>query len=178
MEGEELGMTSSHFIKTPLGVLEAVYSGKGLLSLSLVDEGKKEEFSGLCNVEGNEWFAALKTNINDHFYGRNPGKMNIVLDMEGLSPFRRRVYEALMKVPFGEVVTYGELAARAGCPGGARAVGNAMNANPYLIIIPCHRVVASGSRKGKPGLGGFGAGLDAKRFLLRLEGHQDDIDDL
>ncbi|MGA1792356.1 MAG: methylated-DNA--[protein]-cysteine S-methyltransferase [Thermoplasmatota archaeon] len=178
MEGEEVGITSSYIIKTPLGLLRAVFSEKGLKSLSLVPQEQGSDFSGLYDNEGGERLAALKTYINDHFYGRDPGRRDIELDMEGVSPFRERVYKALMEVPFGEVVTYGELADRAGCPGGARAVGNAMNSNPYLLIVPCHRVVASGSGRGKSGLGGFGAGLDAKRFLLRLEGHQDDINGL
>jgi len=173
-----VGMISSYIIKTPLGLLRAVFSEKGLTSLSLVPEEQGSDFSGLYDNEGGERLAALKTYINDHFYGRDPGRRDIVLDMEGISSFRKRVYKALMEVPFGEVVTYGELAERSGCPGGARAVGNAMNANPYLLIVPCHRVVASDYGKENFGLGGFGAGLDVKRFLLRLEGHGDDINGL
>ncbi|QMU75994.1 methylated-DNA--[protein]-cysteine S-methyltransferase [Streptacidiphilus sp. PB12-B1b] len=81
------------------------------------------------------------------------------------SEFRRRVWEALESVPYGETATYGELAAAAGQPPSAvRAVAGAIGANPLLIVRPCHRVIgANGS------LTGFAAGLDAKRLLLRLE---------
>jgi methylated-DNA-[protein]-cysteine S-methyltransferase len=70
----------------------------------------------------------------------------------------------MARIPYGETVTYGELAALAGNPRAARAVGGACGRNPVLIIVPCHRVVAS------HGLGGFGGGLDLKQRLLHLEG--------
>ncbi len=80
------------------------------------------------------------------------------------TPFRRTVWEALLRIPYGEVRTYGEIAREVGCPQGARAVGGACHANPVAIIVPCHRVVgASGA------LTGFGGGLDVKERLLALE---------
>lgn len=85
------------------------------------------------------------------------------LDLRG-TPFQLRVWNALLRIPYGETRTYGQLAALAGHPGAARAVGAANGANPIAIIVPCHRVVASGG-----GLGGYGGGLDCKRFLLALE---------
>ena len=169
-------MMGTYVIKSSVGMLKAVFSETGLRSLSLVHEEISGDFSGLYDQDGGNELAALKTYINDYFYGREPGRGDIPLDMTSITTFRKRVYQELMKVPYGEVVTYGELAGRAGSPGGARAVGNAMNSNPFLIIVPCHRVVAS--RGEKYGLGGFGAGLDTKRFLLRLEGHSDDINGL
>lgn len=87
------------------------------------------------------------------------------LDLDGFSPFARAVAEAARAVPPGAVITYGELAARAGRPGGARAVGQAMHSNRLPLFIPCHRVVASGGQ-----LGGFGGGLVAKIRLLVHEG--------
>lgn len=80
------------------------------------------------------------------------------------SEFRYRVWSALREIPFGETVSYSEFAKRIGSPGASRAVGNAVGANPILVMVPCHRVVASG------GIGGFSAGLDLKRELLRIEG--------
>lgn len=81
------------------------------------------------------------------------------------SDFQLRVWQALRSVPYGETVSYGRLAEMAGCPGAARAVGGAAHRNPLLIFTPCHRLIgADGS------LTGFACGLDAKRFLLRLEG--------
>ena len=79
------------------------------------------------------------------------------------TPFRIRVWEALQNIPYGQTVTYGELARLVGCTDGARAVGGAAGANPILIAVPCHRVVAS------DGIGGFSAGCDLKERLLKLE---------
>jgi methylated-DNA-[protein]-cysteine S-methyltransferase len=85
------------------------------------------------------------------------------------SPFRRDVLETLRRdVPWGETVTYGELAEMAGTPGAARAVGTAMARNPVPLAVPCHRVVAAGGRIG--GYGGGMHGVATKRALLALEG--------
>lgn len=78
--------------------------------------------------------------------------------------FARDVWRALGDIPFGAVSTYAQVAAAVGRPLAARAVGNALNANPYAAFVPCHRVVAAS------GLGGYGGGEDAKRYLLALEG--------
>jgi methylated-DNA-[protein]-cysteine S-methyltransferase len=91
----------------------------------------------------------------------------IALDMAGVPPFHRRVYEALRAIPPGETLSYGVLASRAGAPGAARAVGQALKRNPFAMIVPCHRVLASGGK-----LGGFTAngGIATKLKLLSLEG--------
>lgn len=96
--------------------------------------------------------------------GDGRGLLRLDFDSTGLTPFRVKIMEALRKVPAGETMTYGELAAAAGKPGAARAVGNVMARNPVALIVPCHRVVAT------KGLGGFTGGLDVKKKLLRLEG--------
>lgn len=80
------------------------------------------------------------------------------------SDFEKRVWSELRRVGFGQRVSYGELARRCGCPGASRAVGGAVGRNPLLLIVPCHRVVASDG-----GLGGFSAGIDLKKRLLGLE---------
>jgi methylated-DNA-[protein]-cysteine S-methyltransferase len=85
------------------------------------------------------------------------------LDLTQGTPFQRQVWEALLDIPCGETRTYGQIAERIGRPRAARAVGQAVGANPLPIIVPCHRVVASG------GLGGFGGGLAMKKHLLGLE---------
>jgi methylated-DNA-[protein]-cysteine S-methyltransferase len=85
------------------------------------------------------------------------------LDLSACTPFQKRVYAAVQKIRRGETMTYGEVAARAGCPKGARAVGRAMAENPFLILVPCHRVVA---RKGP---GGFAWGLEIKEKMQKLE---------
>lgn len=78
--------------------------------------------------------------------------------------FQRSVWKRLMKIPFAKTITYGEIAKAVGKPKAARAVGSAVGANPFLLIVPCHRVV------GKNGLGGFRCGIAWKKKLLALEG--------
>ncbi len=86
------------------------------------------------------------------------------LDLTGYTPLQLKVYAALGKVPAGKTVTYGELAKRAGYPGAARAVGNAMKKNRLPIVIPCHRVV-----KGDGSLGQYSRGVHWKKRLLEHE---------
>ena len=80
------------------------------------------------------------------------------------SPFERAVWQAIATIPYGQMRTYGEIAADVGAPDGARAVGVACNRNPLPVVVPCHRVVGAGGK-----LVGFGGGLPRKRFLLGLE---------
>jgi O-6-methylguanine DNA methyltransferase len=91
---------------------------------------------------------------------------NIVIDSAGFSEFRRRVTEACREIAWGETTTYGELARRVGCPRAARGVGRVMASNPFPIVVPCHRVVASDGQ-----LRGFSApgGIATKERLLRIE---------
>jgi O-6-methylguanine DNA methyltransferase len=80
------------------------------------------------------------------------------------TPFQLRVWAALDDIPFGETISYGELARRVGAPGAARAVGLANGRNPVPIVVPCHRVIGANGT-----LTGYGGGLDRKRWLLGLE---------
>ena len=90
----------------------------------------------------------------------------IELDLGHISAFERRVYEATRRIPAGQTLTYGELAQRIEAPGASRAVGRALGRNPYVIIVPCHRILAAGGRAG-----GFSAhgGLVMKMRLLAIE---------
>ncbi|MEZ6197645.1 MAG: methylated-DNA--[protein]-cysteine S-methyltransferase [Planctomycetota bacterium] len=108
----------------------------------------------------------LARQLREYFRGRDLA-LDAPIDWEGITPFRRRVYEALAATAPGETLSYGELARRAGSPGAARGVGSAMAANPFPPFVPCHRVVGSdGSLRGFSGPGGplF------KARLLELEG--------
>jgi methylated-DNA-[protein]-cysteine S-methyltransferase len=91
---------------------------------------------------------------------------DLPLHMEG-TPFQRRVWNTLLKIPYGETITYAQLAARVDSPRGFRAVGAANGQNPLPIVVPCHRVINTGG-----GLGGFSCGLAYKRRLLDLEGQR------
>ena len=99
----------------------------------------------------------------EYFQGK---RKNFDLPLEsGGTPFQRRVWAELAAIPYGTVVTYGELARRVGLPKGARAVGQANHRNPLPIFLPCHRVVGANGA-----LTGYAGGLDLKTQLLRLEG--------
>jgi methylated-DNA-[protein]-cysteine S-methyltransferase len=91
---------------------------------------------------------------------------NIQLDMEGVPPFHRRVYEVARAIAPGNTRTYGEIATRLGDPGAARAVGQALGHNPFAPVVPCHRVLAAGGRSG-----GFSAngGVATKLRMLQIE---------
>ena len=100
--------------------------------------------------------------LEEYFAGERQ-EFSLALEAEG-TDFQRRVWTALGDIPFGETISYGELARRIGNPRAVRAVGLANGRNPISIIVPCHRVIgADGS------LTGYGGGLDRKRFLLALE---------
>ena len=103
----------------------------------------------------------LRRELNEYFLGQR-ADFTVPLSLFG-PPFFLRVWEELRRIPYGERITYGELASSIGRPGAARAVGQALARNPLPILIPCHRVV------GKHGLGGFGPGLHWKKRLLELE---------
>ncbi len=103
--------------------------------------------------------------LERYFAGADPDLGLDAMDISGCTSFQQRVLRKLLAVPFGALVTYGEMALRVGLPSGARAVGGAVGRNPLPIFIPCHRVVAAGR-----GLGGFSGGLAWKERLLTHEG--------
>ena len=157
---------------SPIGTLQACFGSGGLRSFGLrsnTDEEKKQR----GDPNDPRWME-LSKRLDSYFRGRGLDVNGIDLDLSSISDFSRDVYLTLMKVPHGQLITYGELAERSGHPGGARAVGRSMNANPFLLIVPCHRVVARSSRGGRS-IGGFGIGTVRKRNLLSLEGSIDEI---
>ena len=106
----------------------------------------------------------LRADFRAYFFGKRVA-FDYDVDTETFTPFQRAVWAAMREIPYGETRSYQWIAERIGKPRGSRAVGNACGKNPLLIIQPCHRVVGSGGK-----LGGFSAGLDLKKALLRLEG--------
>ncbi len=98
------------------------------------------------------------------YFARTRREFTIPLDDVEATDFQRAVWRELERIPYGETRTYGDVAAALGRPRAMRAVGNANHANPWPILVPCHRVVAAHD------LGGYGGGLEVKRFLLSLEG--------
>ena len=100
-----------------------------------------------------EYFAGGRTNFD------------LPLDLSGATAFQGRIFERLVHIPYGRIVSYGDIADELGYPGAARAVGQAVGANPLPIIVPCHRVVWSDGK-----LGGYSGGLHRKVTLLEIEG--------
>jgi methylated-DNA-[protein]-cysteine S-methyltransferase len=149
-------------VASPIGPLTLVAEDGVLTGLELapavprpVDPG-----SGVADPAG---FGPVVEQLAAYFAGALT-VFDVPIALRG-TPFQQRVWAALQTIPHGETVSYGQLAARIGQPGASRAVGLANGRNPISIIVPCHRVIAAGGR-----LGGYGGGLDRKRFLLELEG--------
>lgn len=141
-------------VVTRAGRLRNIYWGPNALDDLHADVG--DDFEPAADAE------KICLQLDEYFAGTRCD-FDVAVDLTGVSRFRRRALEALRLVPYGETITYGELAAEAGNPAAARAAGTACAHNPIPIVIPCHRVVAAN------GLGGYGGGLDTKRFLLGLE---------
>jgi methylated-DNA-[protein]-cysteine S-methyltransferase len=137
------------------------------ISLEIITENDK--LKGINFVESfkettkdDSFQKEIKKELMEYFEGKRK-VFEIPLEVEG-TEFQKKVWTEMAKIPFGERMSYGELAEKSGCPKGARAVGLACNKNKIPIIIPCHRVV------GKNGnLTGFAGGLDMKAQLLKLE---------
>ena len=137
------------------------------ISLEIITENDK--LKGINFVESykettkdDNFQKEIKKELMEYFEGKRK-VFEIPLEVEG-TEFQKKVWTEMAKIPFGERMSYGELAQKSGCPKGARAVGLACNKNKIPIIIPCHRVV------GKNGnLTGFAGGLDIKAQLLKLE---------
>lgn len=150
-------MEAMAYYRTPIGILHAQFRDDALCRLVLAEEAS----AGIC--AGTAASDALGEALRRYFAGDAHAFDSTVICPEG-TPFQMTVWNALRKIPFGQVRTYGEIASVIGQPGAARAVGGACNQNRLLLIVPCHRVVASGG-----GLGGFANGVDIKRQLLQLE---------
>ena len=109
-----------------------------------------------------EPFATAREQLDQYFAGERT-RFDLPLELEGPA-FHRRVWEALLTIPYGETRSYGQIAAQIGDPSAARAVGYADGRNPIAIVVPCHRVIGSDGS-----LTGYGGGLECKRALLDLE---------
>ena len=154
----------STYCKSPLGPIKIMGSQDCILSLDFVEE----ERSGDCDLPF--CLKACVKQIGEYFMG-NRREFLLNLDPAG-TEFQKLVWRQLEKIPFGEVVTYAEIAATIGKPKACRAVGSANGRNPIAIIIPCHRVIGSDGR-----LTGYGGGLWRKDWLIKHEKgfHPDDI---
>jgi len=152
-------MNYTLYKNSPVGDL-IIYGKKGLLHG--LDFFKKDLIKKDW-IENKKEFKDTINQLTLYFQGKLK-EFELNLKPEA-TPFSAKVYEELQKIPYGEVISYEELAKKIGNPKAARAVGNANGKNPIVIIIPCHRVI---SKSGK--IGGYSGGIDKKRKLLKLEG--------
>jgi O-6-methylguanine DNA methyltransferase len=104
----------------------------------------------------------IETELDEYFSGRRT-EFTLPLDLRG-TPFQLAVWEAVLRIPYGEVCSYGDVARAVGRPAASRAAGAAIGSNAVPIVVPCHRVIGSSGR-----LTGYGGGLEAKQKLLALE---------
>lgn len=147
-------------IDSPIGPLALAGQGPVLTHLRMVNQTYEPNRSDW--VPDERAFGDAVHQLEAYFAG-DRGEFELDLELAG-SEFQRRVWQALMTIPYGETRSYGQIAEQIGASGAARAVGLANGHNPIAIIVPCHRVIgASGS------LTGYGGGLNRKRWLLELE---------
>jgi methylated-DNA-[protein]-cysteine S-methyltransferase len=164
-------MQHYHLFETKLGLCGIAWSDQGVTRFRLPDPNRAAAEKALgARVASDEpppHVAVAVDEAKRYFGGARVDFGRIGLDLAGIEPFRRSIYDALRAVAWGETVTYGDLAKRAGAPGAAQEVGIAMARNPVPLIIPCHRVLAAGGK-----LGGFSAPgrTETKERMLALEG--------
>ena len=159
-------------VDSPLGRLVTVATPRGLarIAYELPNGGLDTILDQIAArlspriVEAPKRLDDVHRELDEYFAGRRE-TFDVALDWSLVTGrFGRRVLEQTARIPFGATRSYREIAERAGSPNGFRAAGNALGANPIPIIVPCHRVLASGG-----GLGGYTGGLDVKRTLLAIE---------
>ena len=158
-----------HICETDLGWVGLAFSGAGLRATTLPrasqDNAMRELLEmGALEPASQSEIADVPERIRALAAGRY-ADLSVRVDWSGVSPFRRAVLEECSRIPAGQTMSYGGLAEAIGRPGAARAVGRVMATNPFPLLVPCHRVVASDGT-----LGGYGGGLALKERILRAEG--------
>ena len=154
---------------SPLGRLYLAEQNQHLCALTLGEGARDKLFSYLKKAFPDQDIEASKPKLNaviqqlNEYFARDRTSFDLNLHLKG-TDFQKQVWDELEKIPYGKMISYGELAKRLNNPGGMRAVGAANGQNPIPIIIPCHRVIAADGS-----LGGYTGGLDVKRKLLDLE---------
>jgi methylated-DNA-[protein]-cysteine S-methyltransferase len=146
-------------LDTPIGRLVLESDGDVLISIWLPHQSVKARGNG---ADAPPVLKDTATQLEEYF-ARERTAFDVPMEMDG-TEFQKEVWRELSRIPYGQTISYGELARRVGRPKGPRAVGQANGRNPIPIIVPCHRVLAGN------GIGGYGGGLPMKRALLAVEG--------
>lgn len=158
------------FLETPLGLMLSIFTQKGLCLLEFLDRKMLEtelnelvkKFKSHFVFQQSDFYFELKKQLGEYFSGKRKN-FDIPLDFVG-TDFQIQVWHELLKIPYGETLSYSQEAEKMGNPNATRAVASANGKNKISIVVPCHRVV---NKDG--GLGGYGGGIDRKKFLLELE---------
>jgi methylated-DNA-[protein]-cysteine S-methyltransferase len=155
--------------ETPIGTLLVATTDRGLCRISYDPQPELEaeslaETFGVRVLRATKPIDPVRRQLDEYFDGKRT-EFELPVDLTQAAPFSREVLTRLARVPYGQVTTYGALAAAAHRPKAARAVGTVMNRNPVPIVLPCHRVVGANGA-----LVGYGGGLERKEQLLKLEG--------
>jgi methylated-DNA-[protein]-cysteine S-methyltransferase len=168
----EAGLLDIAYAETdsPIGELIVFVTPRGLLRVKYADEPIEGVLADVAaRVSPRILRAPSRTDEArrqlEGYFGLRRRSFNLPIDWSLVHGFATGVLRETADIPFGDVRTYGQIAARAGSPRAARAAGNALGSNPIPIVVPCHRVLHADG-----GLGGYSGGLDRKRYLLALEG--------
>lgn len=155
-------------MKSPIGKLTLVGGDKGLVAILWENENPRRVRIAIGPEDANRpVLVETERQLKEYFAGARK-EFSVALDFVVGTPFQKRVWRALLDIPFGDTRSYGDLARQLGRPKAVRAVGAANGRNPIAIIGPCHRVIGSSGK-----LTGYAGGLAAKALLLRLEGVAD-----
>ena len=157
-------------LNTPVGVVFVGATSRGVCDVTFDEPNEDRYRARLAKrapevIRDRDAVAVALEEIDAYFTGELT-RFTVPIDVACVTAFTARVLGATRRIPFGRLLSYGEIASRIGSPGASRAVGGALGRNPVPIIVPCHRVIARGGR-----IGGFTGGLPTKRALLRIEGH-------
>jgi O-6-methylguanine DNA methyltransferase len=161
-------VTNSFEFLTVLGPMRITFEKGQVRRVEWVSGQRKSAPFGLFEISVRKPAEALVAQLGTYLAG---GSKSISIKVEPVgTPFQLAVWRETMKIPFGQTRTYQEIASAIGRPRAVRAVGTALGRNPLCLIVPCHRVVATGG-----GIGGYAGGLRIKRALLQLEGAKVDF---
>ena len=151
-------MLKNKYYKSPIGIIDILYSEEGVYKITLVKSIPEDYFEERKNDLGDKVISELK----EYFNGQRKD-FDLPLIIQG-TDFQRAVWEELRKINYGEIKTYSDIAKNIGKSNACRAVGNANNKNPFMIVIPCHRVIGKNKKSG-----GYAFGVDIRDKLLELE---------
>lgn len=151
-------MLKNKYYESPIGIINVLYAEEGVYKITLVKSIPEDYFEERKNDLGDKVISELK----EYFNGQRKD-FDLHLIIQG-TDFQRAVWKELRKINYGEIKTYSDIAKNIGKPNACRAVGNANNKNPFMIVIPCHRVIGKNKNSG-----GYAFGVDIRDKLLELE---------